>query len=62
MLYWPMPKKGFSQKLLPKWSGPYRIVRRLGDVTYRIGINDSKTLVVHVQRLKKVEPRMVNLL
>ena len=29
MLYWPIPKKGFSQKLLPKWKGPYRIVKKL---------------------------------
>jgi transposase InsO family protein len=59
MLHWPMPKKGLSQKLLPKWSGPYRILRRLGEVTYRIGLNQTKTMVVHVQRLRKLDVRTV---
>jgi hypothetical protein len=55
MVYWPIPKKGFSQKLLPKWDGPFEIVARLGKVTYRV--KDSKrTLVAHVQRLRKYEP------
>ena len=56
MVYWPIPKKGLSQKLLPKWKGPYRIVRKLGNLTYRIEKDDRTTFTAHVQRLKKYRP------
>jgi hypothetical protein len=61
MVYWPIPKRGYTQKLLPKWKGPYRVMSRLGSVTYRVLLNTSKdgvenTLVVHVQRMKLYHP------
>jgi hypothetical protein len=55
MVFWPTPKKGFSQKLLPKWEGPYKIVKRLGEVSYRIE-KGNRQFVVHVQRLRKYQP------
>ena len=55
MLYWPVPKKGYSLKLLPSWDGPYEIEAQLGPVTYRIR-KGTKTQCVHVQRLKLFEP------
>ena len=55
MLFWPVRKVGFTQKLLPRWDGPYRIVKRLSPVTYRIE-KGNKNLVVHVQRLRHYEP------
>lgn len=55
MLYWPVPKKGYSLKLLPRWDGPYKIDKQLGPVTYRIA-KDDKTLCAHVQRLKHYQP------
>ncbi|CAF0956113.1 unnamed protein product, partial [Brachionus calyciflorus] len=46
LIYWPIPKKGFTQKLLPKWQGPYRIVKRLSPTTYRVE-RDGKEMAVH---------------
>ena len=46
-------KKGVSPKLAPKWEGPYQVVSRLSDVTYRIQRSPrSKMRVVHFDRLK----------
>ena len=36
MIYWPVPKQGYTQKLLPNWQGPYKILAKLSDLTYRI--------------------------
>jgi transposase InsO family protein len=58
MVYWPIPKQGYSQKLLPKWKGPYRIITNLGPVTYRVELNNKRhphTIVVHVQRLRSYQ-------
>ena len=55
MLYWPIPKKGFSQKLLPKWTGPFTVVKRIGAVTFRVR-QGKKLLCVHVQRLRLYRP------
>ena len=52
LVYWPVPKKGYTQKLLPKWKGPYKVIKRLSPITYRIE-KDKKPLTVHVQRLKE---------
>ena len=61
MVYWPIPKRGYTQKLLPKWKGPYRVMAKLGSVTYRVMLNTGRngvenTLVVHVQRMKLYQP------
>jgi hypothetical protein len=56
MVYWPVPKKGYTQKLLPKWQGPYKIVSKISPVTYRIERED-KTLAIHVQRLTLKRPK-----
>lgn len=34
------------------WGGPYQVLRRLGEVDYRI-IRDGREMVVHRNRLKK---------
>ena len=57
MLYWPVPKRGLSYKLLPKWDGPYTITKQLGNVTYRIE-KEGRSLAVHVQRLRRFTPRV----
>ena len=54
MVFWPIPKKGYAFKLLPKWDGPYQIISRVGTYTYRVSKN-SKVFCVHVQRLAKYE-------
>ena len=49
----PAKKKGISPKLTRSWEGPYMIVNRLSDVTYRIkGGLRAKLKVVHFDRLK----------
>lgn len=55
MVYWPIPKAGLSQKLLPRWDGPYEIKSRLGKWTYRIKKRE-RIFSVHVQRLRKYTP------
>ena len=36
------------------WEGPYRVLDRLSDVTYRIGkVGKKKEKVVHFEKLKK---------
>ena len=55
MVYWPVPKKGFTKKLLPKWQGPFKIVAKISPLTYRIE-KDAKTIAIHVQRLLRYTP------
>ena len=46
--------KGQSRKLHHPWTGPYRVVKQLSDVTYRIQHTQGRKnrLVVHFDRLK----------
>jgi hypothetical protein len=49
----PAKKKGICPKLTRSWEGPYLIVNRLSDVTYRVrGGLRAKLKVVHFDRLK----------
>jgi hypothetical protein len=41
------PIKGF---LMPRWEGPYTIIRKIDPVTYRVQ-NESRNFAVHVQRM-----------
>ncbi|KAG7175851.1 hypothetical protein Hamer_G009876 [Homarus americanus] len=51
-LYNPQRKKGQSPKLQSLWEGPYTVVERLSDVTYRIrGRRKAQPKVVHVNHL-----------
>jgi hypothetical protein len=59
MLYWPSKKTGVGVKLLPKWDGPYRVLARLNEVTYRIH-NGRRLIAVHVERLRKYKPWVRN--
>uniref|UniRef100_A0A6G5A9C4 Putative tick transposon n=1 Tax=Rhipicephalus microplus TaxID=6941 RepID=A0A6G5A9C4_RHIMP len=57
LLWFPSRRVGLSEKLLPRYSGPYRILRQVTDVTYEITPTDPAILhphtdVVHVTRLK----------
>ena len=55
-LHSPARKKGLSPKLQRPWEGPYLVLDRLSDVTYRIQKSQrSKPRVVHNNRLKKYE-------
>lgn len=53
-LHNPMRRKGKSPKLSPSWEGPYKVVSRINDVTYRIQRNARcPCKIVHVDRLAK---------
>lgn len=51
MLFVPASKQGYSTKLLAKWEGPYIILNKLNEVTYRIS-SARKVVAAHVQRLR----------
>jgi hypothetical protein len=52
-LHNPARKKGVSPKLSRPWEGPFKVVKRLSDVTYRIQKSvKTKPKVVHFDRLK----------
>ena len=57
-LYSPVVAKGKSKKLHHPWLGPYIIIKKLSDVTYRIQHrnNKKKRIVVHFDRLKPCHP------
>ena len=54
-LHTPVVKTGQSRKFHKPWSGPYTVVKKLSDVTYRVCLPQSKRkrLVVHFDRLKR---------
>src|SRR5260370_14342105 len=54
------PKGSTSNKLMYKYIGPYRIIRRISDVTYEIQLPKSSKLhpVFYVNRLRKFYPRL----
>jgi len=53
-LHDPALKKGQTKKLHSPWQGPYIVITKIGDVTYRIQAEDNprKRKVVHFNRLK----------
>ena len=49
-------EKGLTPKLQPRWLGPYLIVTRMSDVTFRVQLTPrSHPIVVHADRMKKYE-------
>jgi transposase InsO family protein len=53
-LYNPTRKKGLSPKLSQSWDGPYKVIKRINDLVYRIQRRPNcKMKVVHLDRLKK---------
>ncbi|GBL98739.1 Transposon Ty3-I Gag-Pol polyprotein [Araneus ventricosus] len=57
-IFTPIRKVGLSEKLLKRYFGPYRVTKRLSDVTYEVEPCDSMRIkrrltdVVHVLRMK----------
>ena len=53
-LHDPAVKRGQTKKLHSPWQGPYIVITRIGDVTYRIQAVDNprKRKVLHFNRLK----------
>lgn len=54
-VYVPKTKIGLSKKLLPFFFGPYEIVEKISDITYRVRIGHgtrARVEPIHVERLK----------
>ena len=51
-VYYGLPEIGKTFKLLPRFDGPYEVIKRLDNVIYRVKKGD-KIVVAHVQRLLK---------
>ena len=53
-LYSLVPQKGTSRKLYHAWTGPFKVVKKISDVTYRIQQQQGKRTrkIVHFDRLK----------
>ncbi|UYV83513.1 hypothetical protein LAZ67_23001287 [Cordylochernes scorpioides] len=51
-LFHPKRKKGLSPELMAVWKGPYKIIKRINDLVYRVQRSSkSKAKVVHLGRL-----------
>jgi len=50
-------RKGESTKFISKWKGPFRIVRAIGPVTFRlVHLFTGNETTAHVNRLRKISP------
>ena len=60
LVFFGIPKKGCTHKLLPRWEGPYQIMEQIDSVTYRVVScipgKTEKTFLTHVQRLRLFKP------
>ena len=51
----PMTTKGVSSKLQPSYVGPFLIIAKFNDLTYKLLLSDGTTRVVHHDKLKPYE-------
>ena len=56
----PQVPRGKSRKLHKWWTGPFKVVKQLSEVTYRIQHhrNQSRRMVVHFYQLKRCHPNV----
>lgn len=59
LVYREYPPAGLVHKFASPWHGPYRVLERVGDVNYKIQLQDGSRaeVVVHVDHLKRYFPR-----
>lgn len=61
LVFTPFRRKGRSEKLLHRWHGPHKVVRKISDVNYVVQIRKAGGKVdedtIHVQRLKPYHSR-----
>eukprot|EP00731_Ephydatia_muelleri_P010034 Em0005g620a len=58
-LFTPAVPSGQSRKLHRPWKGPYKVVERLGDATYKLqGTRGRRPQIVHFDRLKPCPPNV----
>lgn len=55
LLLTPISKKGKTKKFLPRFTGPYKVIRKLSDLNYELEINGELD-TVHVSRMKRYKP------
>lgn len=57
-VYFPSTKSGQSPKFTSYWRGPYRIIRKMSDVTYKVNCGQREsTQVIHVDRIRLKRPQ-----
>jgi hypothetical protein len=62
-LHDPTRKIGVCSKLLPKWKGPYIVVRKIDDLIYMVKISPRQPAkVYHIDRLIQYKGRNCTLL
>lgn len=60
-VYFPVRKPGRSSKLTSFWHGPFQILNKCSDLTYRVNCGSrGKEQVVHVDRLRKKHPQILS--
>ena len=52
-LYNPVMKPGLTRRFHKPWTGPFKVVKKISDLNYRIVDQHGKLQVVHVNRLKR---------
>lgn len=55
------PRTGESSKFLPKWIGPYTVLRRTGPVNYLVKGGNFPEQVIHVLRMRRYTERRPSL-
>jgi hypothetical protein len=56
-------KRSREQKLKPKFYGPYRIIRRIGEVAYKLDLMEGSKIhnIFHISCFKKVMGQQINI-
>jgi hypothetical protein len=52
-LYNPIAKRGRAKKFQYKYQGPYTILEKISPLIYRLQMEENRSIVVHVNRLKR---------
>jgi len=52
-LYIPAKKPGLTRKFHRPWAGPFKVIKKISDLNYKIVDQNNKQQVVHVNRMKR---------
>ena len=53
-VYFPTKKVGLSKKFVSFWRGPYKVLKKISDLTYEVDCGQNGTpQVIHVDRIRK---------